>query len=98
MAQARHFYGEVDNKSDLKKVFSEIRGGVKNAKGRPSSLNSINEPGIWLRFPMLRLGGENSALKQVISGRSRRWSSKRRRRKSTVEPKTFQKHWHRTRL
>ena len=32
MAKDRHVYGEIDNQSDLKKVFSEIRGDVRKAK------------------------------------------------------------------
>jgi len=34
MAQDKHIYGEVDNKSDLKEVFSEIRDDVEKADSR----------------------------------------------------------------
>ncbi len=34
MAKDTHIYGEVDNKTDLKKVFSEIRQDVENANTR----------------------------------------------------------------
>ena len=34
MARDTHIYGEVDDKTDLKKVFSEIRQDVENAKSR----------------------------------------------------------------
>ena len=34
MATDKHIYGEVDNKTDLKKVFSEIRQDVETAKSR----------------------------------------------------------------
>lgn len=34
MATNRQIYGEVDNKADLKHVFSEIRQDVENAKSR----------------------------------------------------------------
>jgi hypothetical protein len=34
MATDKHIYGEVDNKTDLKKVFSEIRQDVENTKSR----------------------------------------------------------------
>lgn len=34
MARDTHIYGEVDNKTDLKKVFSEIRQDVENSKSR----------------------------------------------------------------
>ena len=34
MAKDTHIYGEVDNKTDLKEVFSEIRKDVENAKSR----------------------------------------------------------------
>ena len=36
MAKDTHIYGEVDNKSDLKKVFSEIRDDVEKADSRPA--------------------------------------------------------------
>lgn len=36
MAKDRHIYGEVDNKTDLKKVFSEIRDDVEKAGSRPA--------------------------------------------------------------
>jgi hypothetical protein len=34
MAKDTHIYGEVDNKTDLKNVFSEIRQDVEKAKSR----------------------------------------------------------------
>jgi hypothetical protein len=34
MAGDTHIYGEVDNKTDLRKVFSEIRDDVERAKSR----------------------------------------------------------------
>jgi len=34
MAKDTHIYGEVDNKTDLKNVFSEIRQDIENAKSR----------------------------------------------------------------
>jgi hypothetical protein len=34
MAQDRHVYGEVDNKTDLKEVFTEIRKDVESAGSR----------------------------------------------------------------
>jgi len=36
MAATRQIYGEVNNKADLKRVFSEIRRDVKEAKSRPA--------------------------------------------------------------
>jgi len=35
MAKDTHIYGEVDNKIDLKEVFTEIRKDVENAGSRP---------------------------------------------------------------
>jgi hypothetical protein len=35
MARDTHIYGEVDNKTDLKNVFSQIRRDVENARSRP---------------------------------------------------------------
>src|SRR5688572_27675370 len=34
MARDTHVYGEVDNKTDLRKVFSEIREDVEHARSR----------------------------------------------------------------
>jgi hypothetical protein len=34
MAKTRHVYGEIDNKSDLERVFREIRGDVESARSR----------------------------------------------------------------
>jgi hypothetical protein len=34
MAKTRHVYGEIDNKTDLKHVFGEIRDDVDNARSR----------------------------------------------------------------
>ncbi len=36
MAATRQIYGEVENETDLRKVFSEIRRDVKEAKSRPA--------------------------------------------------------------
>jgi hypothetical protein len=35
MAASRQIYGQVNNKTDLKRVFSEIRRDVQEAKSRP---------------------------------------------------------------
>ena len=34
MAKDKHIYGEVDNKTDMKEVFAEIRKDVEGAKSR----------------------------------------------------------------
>lgn len=34
MAKARHVYGDIDNKTDLERVFLEIREDVDNARSR----------------------------------------------------------------
>jgi len=36
MAANKHIYGEINNKTDMKKVFSEIRSDVKQARSRPA--------------------------------------------------------------
>ena len=36
MSEDRHIYGEVHNKTDLKKIFAEIRHDVGEAKSRPA--------------------------------------------------------------
>lgn len=36
MATKRHIYGEIKNKTDMRKVFSAIRQDVSQAKSRPA--------------------------------------------------------------
>jgi hypothetical protein len=36
MAQAGHIYGKIENKTDLERVFREIRKDVDDAKSRPA--------------------------------------------------------------
>lgn len=36
MATDRHIYGEIKNKTDMRKVFSEIRKDVSQARSRPA--------------------------------------------------------------
>ena len=36
MTKDRHIYGEVNSKSDLKRIFAEIRRDVDEAKSRPA--------------------------------------------------------------
>jgi hypothetical protein len=36
MAQATHIYGKVENKTDLERVFRDIRKDVQNARSRPA--------------------------------------------------------------
>ncbi len=36
MASKRQIYGEINNKTDMKKVFSAIRSDIDNAKSRPA--------------------------------------------------------------
>ena len=36
MATDRHIYGEIENKTDMRKVFSEIRKDVSQARSRPA--------------------------------------------------------------
>jgi hypothetical protein len=36
MTETRNIYGEVENKSDLERIFSQIRGDVERADTRPA--------------------------------------------------------------
>ena len=36
MTRDRHIYGEVNNKTGMKRVFTDIRRDVENAKSRPA--------------------------------------------------------------
>jgi hypothetical protein len=45
MAATRQIYGEVNNKTDMKRVFSEIRRDVEKAKSRPGLTELYNRAG-----------------------------------------------------
>ena len=36
MSEARHIYGEINNKTDIKRVFSAIRRDIDSANSRPA--------------------------------------------------------------
>lgn len=36
MVQARHIYGKIENKTDLERVFRDIRKDVEDARSRPA--------------------------------------------------------------
>ena len=52
MAKDTHIYGEVDNKTDLKNVFSEIRQDVENAKSRSDLTELYRRAGYLITLTM----------------------------------------------
>ncbi len=70
MATKRNVYGEVKNKSDMKKVFSEIRKDVGNAKSRPALTELYKRAGYLVTLTHApswkeKFGGEARELRQV---------------------------------
>jgi hypothetical protein len=49
MAQAHHIYDEVNSKAGMKRVFTEIRNEVQNAKSRPVLTELYNRAGYLCR-------------------------------------------------
>src|SRR6516165_9281323 len=48
MSEHRHIYGEIHNKTGMKRVFGEIRRGVDGAKSRPALTELYKRAGYYL--------------------------------------------------
>jgi hypothetical protein len=70
MAQDTHIYGEVENQTDLKKVFLEIRRDVAQAKSRPALSELYKRAGYLITLTYApswetKFGSEATKLRQV---------------------------------
>lgn len=70
MAQKRQIYGKVENKADLKEIFSAIRGDVAKANSRPrltelykraGYLNTLTRAPSWKK----KFGTESPGLRKT---------------------------------
>ena len=70
MATDRHVYGEIKNKTGMRKVFSEIRKDVQNAKSRPALTELYKRAGYLITLTHApswkeKFGSEARELRQV---------------------------------
>jgi hypothetical protein len=70
MATNRHIYGEINNKTDMRKVFSAIRKDVSQAKSRPALTELYKRAGYLITLthaPSWRekFGREAKALREL---------------------------------
>ena len=70
MATDRHIYGEINSKTSMKKVFSEIRKDVSKAKSRPALTELYKRAGYLITLTHApswkeKFGREAGELRQV---------------------------------
>lgn len=70
MATNRHIYGEIKNKTDMRKVFSEIRKDVSHAGSRPTLTELYRRAGYLITLTHApswkeKFGKEASELRQL---------------------------------
>ena len=70
MSEHRHIYGEVRNKTGMKRVFEEIRRDVEGAKSRPALTELYKRAGYLITLTYApcweqKFGNDAVALRQV---------------------------------
>lgn len=70
MTQDRHIYGEVYNKTDLRKIFTAIRHDIDNASSRPALTELYKRAGYLIALShapswQTKFGDEASALRTL---------------------------------
>lgn len=70
MAQDTHVYDEIDNKTDLREVFKDIRKDVNNAKDRPALTELYRRAGYLITLSYApswreKFRGELTAIRQT---------------------------------
>jgi hypothetical protein len=70
MATDRHIYGEIKNKTDMKKVFGEIRKDVAHARSRPALSELYKRAGYLITLThapswQKKFGGEARQLRSL---------------------------------
>lgn len=93
MAQERHVYGEVHNKTDLRKIFTEIRHNVDGANSRPALTELYKRAGYLITLSyapswQTRFGDEASTLRGLAKDEFSTTARKinRRAKKINTEP------------
>lgn len=81
MAEDRHIYGEVENKSDLERIFSQIRGDVERADSRSALTELHRRAGYLITLTHApsweeKFGKETTALRKAAEDEFRRTAQK----------------------
>jgi hypothetical protein len=70
MAEDRHIYGKVENKTGMKRVFTDIRRDIDTAKSRPALTELYKRAGYMITLtyaPSWEFGRDAAALREVGS-------------------------------
>jgi len=81
MAVDHHIYGEVDNASDLKRIFAQIRGEVEQADSRPALTELYRRAGYLVTLTHSpawekKFGAEVATLRQIAEDEFRETARK----------------------
>jgi hypothetical protein len=85
----RHIYGEVKNKTDMKRVFSHIRHDVDSAASRPGLTELYKRAGYLITLTHApswhqKFGKDAAALRQIGEDEFRRTARKINRRAAAI--------------
>jgi hypothetical protein len=89
MAQDRHIYGEVNNKTGMKRVFTDIRRDVGEARSRPALTELYKRAGYMITLTYApswdeKFGRDAAALRRVGQDEFRKTARKINRRAEAI--------------
>ena len=89
MAEDRHIYGEVDSKTGMKRVFTDIRRDVEGAKSRPALTELYKRAGYMITLTYApsweeKFGREAGTLRRVGQDEFRKTARKINRRAHAI--------------
>jgi hypothetical protein len=81
MSEERHIYGEVNSRSNLEKIFSQIRGDVERADSRPALTELYRRAGYLITLTHApsweeKFGKEATALRKLAEDEFRKTAQK----------------------
>jgi hypothetical protein len=99
MAQDRHIYGEVQNKTDLEKIFTAIRHDIDTASSRPALTELYKRAGYLITLShapswQTKFGDEASALRTLAEDEFTTTAQKINRRAEAIGVDAdYDEHW-----
>jgi hypothetical protein len=89
MAEDRHIYGEVNSKTGMKRVFTDIRRDVEGAKSRPALTELYRRAGYMITLTYApswdeKFGGNAAGLRRVGEDEFRKTARKINRQAETI--------------
>jgi hypothetical protein len=89
MAEDRHIYGEVNNKTGMKRVFTDIRRDVAGAKSRPDLTELYRRAGYMITLTYApswdeKFGRDAAALRRVGEDEFKKTAHKINRRAEKI--------------